>query len=115
MFVDLPLGHTTGLPGDVDGPRRLLVEGLTAGVAMTAPGSIHDLPYRYIDDDWKRDPLSWSRRQQDEGRSGSSAGDTRTGRRAEPVYQSEADREAAASTDWADQCLSCLGVDQPGS
>ncbi len=113
MFVDLPLGHTTGLPGDAEGQRRILHEGLEAGLAMTAPGSIHDLEYRYVDDDWKRDPLSWSRRQQDEGRSGTPAGDTRSGRQAEPVYQSDDDRQAAEAVGWADQCRTCLGLPDP--
>lgn len=79
---------------------------------MTSPGSIHDLPYRYRDDDWKRSPLSWSRRLQDEGRSGSSVGDTRTGRQATPAYQSDDDRRAAESVAWEEQCLSCLGLAQ---
>ena len=37
VFVDLPLGHTTGLPGDAVGQRRLLTEGLTAAAAITEP------------------------------------------------------------------------------
>ena len=34
VFVDLPLGHTTGLPGDAEGQRRILVEGLRAAEAI---------------------------------------------------------------------------------
>lgn len=113
VFVDLPLGHTTGLPGDADGQRRILREGLTAAHAMTAPGTIHDLPYRFIDDEWKTNPLGWSRKRQDAGRSGSSSGDSRTGRSDEPVYQSDDDRRAAEAVDWDDQCLECIGLAGP--
>ncbi|MEM8922275.1 MAG: hypothetical protein AAGD35_02160 [Actinomycetota bacterium] len=78
---------------------------------MTVPGAIVDLPYRFVDDDWKADPLSWSRRQQNAGLSGQSAGDTRGGRTDQPVYQSDADRIAAEAFDPEEQCLTCLGID----
>jgi hypothetical protein len=110
VFVDLPLGHTTGLPHDVDGQRRILTEGLTAAHALTSPGIV-DLPYRYVDDDWKASPLSWSRRRQDDGRSSTSAGDTRTARSPEPQYQGEDDRAAAEAVTWDDQCQVCVGLE----
>ncbi|MGF1597838.1 MAG: hypothetical protein ACFCVK_13050 [Acidimicrobiales bacterium] len=118
MFVDLPLGHTTGLPHDATGQRRLLVEGLTAAHALTEPGAIVDLPYRYVDDEWKANPLGWSRKRQGSGTAGSSSGDSRAGRSAEPVFQSDDDRRAAAAVDWDDQCLVCVGLDpdaRPGA
>ncbi|MEM7325052.1 MAG: hypothetical protein AAF531_18330 [Actinomycetota bacterium] len=111
-FVDVPLGHTTGGPNDPDGQRRILTDGLTGAAALDQPGGIVDLPYRWVDDDWKADPLSWSRKRQDGGLSGKPAGDTRTGRSAEPVYQSDADRQAAAAVAWEDQCLVCIGVEE---
>ncbi len=111
VFVDLPLGHTTGGPGDADGQRRILTDGLTAGAAITEPGSIVDLPLRWVNDEWRAEPLSWSRKREDRGESGASAGDTRTARSDEPRYQSDTDRTAAEDVDWQDQCLVCLGVD----
>lgn len=111
MFLDVPLGHTTGGPNDPETQRRILTEGLTAGAAIESPGSFVELPYRWRDDDWKVDPLSWSRRRQESGRSGrSSGGDTRTGRTDNPVYQSEDDRTAAEAMDFEQQCRSCLGL-----
>ncbi len=118
MFVDLPLGHTTGLPGDADGQRLILTDGLNAAAAITEPGTIVDLDLRYVDDDWKDEPLSWSRKRQDGGRTGgttSPAGegrraDTRTARSADPVYQSDDDRMAAEAVPEAEQCLACLGL-----
>ncbi len=113
VFIDLPLGHTAGAPHDPVGQRQLLTDGLVAGFAMTEPGSIADLPFRWIDDDWKAAPLSWSRAAQDDGTSGSSAGDTRTARSAEPVYHNDDDRVAAEAVDWAQQCQVCLGLESP--
>ena len=77
---------------------------------MTEPGEIIDLPYRYIDDDWKASPLSWSRKRQDGGPSVEPSGDTRTGRSSEPQYQTADDQAAAKSVDWDEQCLVCLGI-----
>jgi hypothetical protein len=113
VFVDLPLGHTTGLPHDPDGQRALLTEGLTRAHRLTEPGSIVDLPYRYVDDDWKTQPLGWSRKRQDRGETSERAGDTRTARSPEPTYQTEADREAAERVDWDRQCQVCIGLDSP--
>ncbi len=112
VFLDLPLGHTTGPPNDAETQRRILVDGLTAGAAIAETGTIVDLAYRWKDDDWKADPLSWSRKRQDRGETSSPAGDTRSGRSADPRYQTDDDRVAAEQTDWDDQCLVCLGVDQ---
>lgn len=79
---------------------------------MDEPGGIADLGYRWSDDDWKADPLSWSRKRQERGQSGKSGGDTRTARSDEPVYQTEADQQAASETAWDDQCLVCIGIDE---
>lgn len=113
VLVDLPLGHTTGAPNDAEGQRTLLAEGLAAGYAITDPGAIVALPYRWADDDWKSNPLSWSRKAQSAGSSGSSGGDTRTGRSKEPVYQSPEDEAAAAAKTRDEQCLTCLGLPEP--
>ena len=110
VFVDLPLGHTAGAPNDPVGQRQLLTDGLVAGFAMTEPGTIADLPFRWIDDDRKAAPLSWSRSAQDGGLSGTDAGDTRTTRSAEPFYYREDDRAAAEAVPWSEQCLVCLGL-----
>ncbi len=110
VFLDLPLGHTTGPPGDHETQTTILRTGLTAGHGIAQPGSIVDLDVRWQDDDWKADPLSWSRNRQDRGLSGQAAGDTRTGRSATPVYQTEADRVAAESVPWNEQCRVCVGL-----
>ena len=81
---------------------------------MTEPGSIVDLDFRYIDDNWKADPLSWSRKRQSADETGKSGGDTRRGRSPDPVWQDEADAVAANEVDWDEQCLVCVGIDRPG-
>ncbi|MGB5755858.1 MAG: hypothetical protein WBM50_03005 [Acidimicrobiales bacterium] len=110
VFLDVPLGHTTGGPGDPEGQRRILIDGLSAGVSITEPGTIVDLHYRWRDDAWKADPLSWSRKRQDNRQTSRPAGDTRTGRSDEPRYQNDDDRRAAEAVDWNDQCQVCLGL-----
>lgn len=115
VFVDAPLGHTTGAPNDADGQRRLLVDGLTAGHAIAEPGTIVDLPYRWHDDAWRADPLSWSRRRQDAGEAGKPAGDTRSPRSEEPRYQTDDDRAAAEAVAWEDQCRVCVGLAAPSA
>lgn len=108
------------MPNDPEGQRKIVSEGLAAGMALTEPG-FPELDYRYIDDDWKAEPLSWSRKQQDalgiNAPGGDSAkptkpkgGDTRTGRSAEPVWQLDEDAAAAAAVDWDEQCLVCIGL-----
>lgn len=118
VFVDLPLGHTTGLPNDPVGQRLILTEGLTAAAAITVPGTIVDLPYRYVDDDWKANPLGWSRKRQNAAASGGgstreSSGDSRTPRSETPVWQSDDDRLAAEAVSWDDQCRVCIGLPDP--
>ncbi len=77
---------------------------------MTEPGTIESLDYRWIDDDWKANPLSWSRKAQTSGSSGADAGDTRTGRSKEPVYQLPEDAAMAAERSIDEHCLTCLGL-----
>jgi hypothetical protein len=113
VFIDLPLGHTSGPPNDPVGQRQLLTDALVAGFGIEKPGTIVDLPFRWIDDAWKAAPLSWSRTAQDSGTTGTDAGDTRNHRSEEPYYHDEADRAAAAAVPWEDQRRVCLGLSEP--
>lgn len=63
------------------------------------PGAIADLERVWSEDDtWRRHPLT----------SGNAAGDGRTARTEEPVYQQEEDRVMAVQS--AGACRSCVGV-----
>ena len=86
VFLDFPLGHTSGPPDRPDLQRRILVDTLEAFTAMTAPGSIKALPYQ-----WPEDP-TWHTAY-------NRIGDARTERAATPQYQTEEDRHRAEKND----------------
>jgi len=101
VFVDLPLGHTAGPPNDPAMQHHIVTTAIELGVAMTrpepgAPGRIVDLELRWHDNEWKKNPMSWSRKQEDAGESGSDAGDTRSGRSDQPRWQRPEDKTAAS-------------------
>ncbi len=104
------MGHTSGPPNDADTQRAILTEAFAAGALMTETGAVHQVPWRWADEAWKDDPLSWSRQAQDAGRAGQPSGDTRGGRSDEPVWQNDDDRRAAEAVPWEEQCLVCIGL-----
>jgi len=115
VFVDAPLGHTSGPPGDPEMQLHIVRSALEAGVAMTEAGTIFDLDLRWHHDRWRSEPLSWRRSRDADGQVESVDGrpprDTRTPRDPTPLYQSDADRAAAESLDPEVQRRTCLGVD----
>ena len=85
-FLDYPLGHTAGRPGDPAEQYAVARRALGCLEAMTAPGSIQTLPFRWSEDEqWKRDIHE------------KDAGDLRPPRDTTPRYQTEEDRELAES------------------
>ena len=81
-FLDFPLGHTAGKPDQPELQRRILVDALSSFEAMTVPGSVKTLPYRWSDDEgWKEKAFA--------------EGDDRRPRHDTPQYQDEADRPRA--------------------
>lgn len=115
VFFDAPLGHTAGPPHDPARQREIVRSALDLGVAISEPGDIVDLELRWHHDDWKSAPLEWSRRGEEEPKSGPRSGpaDTRTARSPSPQYQNEADRHAAESVDPDEQCRTCIGISGP--
>jgi hypothetical protein len=101
------------MPHDRNGQRSIVSQALIAGAAMTEPGTIDQLDFTFVDDDWKADPLSWSRKRQSAGQTRTRGGDSRTGRSAQPVFQDEADAAAAEGISWDEQCLVCIGLQPP--
>ena len=78
-FLDYPLGHTTGKPHEPELQRAILIQALEGFTAMTTPGAIKILPFRWSDEDeWKRTAMM--------------NGDSRTPRSDTPQYQTEEDR-----------------------
>lgn len=88
VFVDFPLGHTAGKPGDRGLQRHIMIDALSALDGISQPGHIRKLPYRWgADEAWKRTVM---RPDPDEN-----ALDDRVTRSAEPQYQYPEDRAAA--------------------
>jgi hypothetical protein len=54
VFLNFPLGHQTGKPGDVELQRRIVTDAMRAFETITAPGTIVELPYV-----WDADDRSW--------------------------------------------------------
>lgn len=100
-FVDLPLGHTSGRPGDRDGQRRLVRNALAAFESITVPGTIVDLGESWGDDAWRADPMG-----------GGKGGDSRSERLPSPQYQNDDDARRAAERLGEDvACQACAVFD----
>lgn len=95
--------------------RHIVRSALEAGVSMDVPGTMSELDLRWHRDDWKADPLGWSRRRDDEAPGSAPAGDTRTGRSSEPQYQADDDRRAAEGIDFDAHCSTCIGLPEPST
>ncbi len=98
-FLDYPLGHTSGKALDRADQLACVRGALDLLDSATEPGKTVDLHRVWSEDDsWKRNPLT----------SGMGAGDGRTARLDEPVYQEERDKLMAERS--AGACRSCVGV-----
>lgn len=105
-FLDFPLGHTTGKAHDRDLQRDILRDALRGFDAMTVPGSIADLEYRWSEDDgWK------DRAMRPAGAGPSESRDERIQRSPEPQYQTQVDRELAESR----PCSGCVWLESDDS
>jgi hypothetical protein len=92
-FLDYPLGHTTGKPGEPELQRRILLEALDAFASLSSPGTVKTLPFRWSEDE------SWKER-------AFALGDDRLPRHDTPQYQCEADRRLAEQA-FAASCTMC--------
>lgn len=81
LFVDYPLGHTTGVAFDGDGQRRIVSAALACLESVTTPGEIVTLPVTWPG------PAGWRSEAVSEDR-----GDTRQPRDTTPRYQFDEDR-----------------------
>ncbi len=107
VFVDFPLGHTTGRPDDPD--LSLAIVRSALDLVPRAAEQLVDLPFHWSDDDdWKNtayrpapDPLTGEVRHLDD----------RTERVATPSFQTDQDATAAAEAHEGRQCEVCAGID----
>jgi hypothetical protein len=96
VFVDFPLGHTAGPPGDPVAQAAVVAAALDCLESATQPGTIVDLPLNWpAGGAWKRGDV----------------GETRKPRDDTPQYQDDDDRAVAAEVHRAGRCRSCIGLD----
>jgi hypothetical protein len=103
VFLDFPLGHTAGKPGETALNRRIMLDTLAAFAAIDAPGTIVTLPYTWADDD------AWKKRVMTAGAETAGPRDERIERTETPQYQLEDDAAAAAE---AGGCATCVWLER---
>ena len=86
VFLDYPLGHSTGRPFDVDDQYQVVKRSLAEFERMDRPGTVF-----HLDHVWSSDS-SWQNQTLDPA-----GGDSRQPRDATPQYQTEEDRRLAES------------------
>lgn len=107
-FVDFPLGHTAGRPFERDEQRAIVRGALSLLGTATEPGRIVDLPVTWAEDDsWKDTVL----RPGGGGDGDGDGGDSRSGRRRQPVWQHDDDRLAAEARHADGPCGECVGAE----
>lgn len=101
LYLDYPLGHTTGRPDAPDEQLAIMRAALTAFESIQSPGEIQHLPYQWqTDHSWKdrvMRPRTGGTVRSDKHQ------DDRIGRHAEPQYQTEEDARLAD-----ENCPSCV-------
>ncbi len=106
VYLDFPLGHTAGKPGDKALQRRVMIDTLSALDGILTPGTIRELPYEWSpDDDWKDRAMR--------PKKGGRHSDDRVERHDTPQYQTADDRGAAESELAAGQCPGCVWLSEP--
>lgn len=107
-FLDFPLGHTSGKPGQPELNRAIMSDALTALETITEPGTIVDLPYRWAaTDEWKDGVFVPEETPDGEIR----WADDRAERYDSPQYQTPADGRQADERHADQECLVCAGID----
>jgi hypothetical protein len=90
VFVDYPLGHTTGKPSDSADQHDIVRRAIEAWPTITTPGEIVDLGCGWGEDDWRAEAAS------------AEGDDQRSPRDETPRYQSEEDRRLAEAATGGD-------------
>ena len=101
VFLDYPLGHTAGPPGDPATQLEVARAAVTAIAELTEPGSVRTLPHEWATD-WKPEARALN--------------DHRSERYDTPQYQLDADRDAAvAAHGEAVACEVCAPAEVPAT
>ncbi|MEE9254697.1 MAG: hypothetical protein V3U43_07160 [Pseudomonadales bacterium] len=105
VYLDYPLGHTAGKPGDPKLQRAIMLDTLGAFESIEQPGTIEVLHYTWTDsDDWKDSVMRPSKE-------GEKQGDGRVERFDTPQYQTEADEAAAQEALAEGGCPTCIWLE----
>ncbi len=139
VYLDYPLGHTSGRAHDPELNRAILRETFTAFGNLRVPGSMAHLRYRWSDSDrWKEkmfappgtrfartadrlservvpidDELTAGKAGADKNGADNSPAydDDRVARHPTPQYQTDEDAAAARDSHDGEECLVCAGID----
>ncbi len=106
VYLDYPLGHTTGKPHDQDNQLEILRTALAAFEQIDAPGEIIEMPFEWrADHSWKDRVMRPREAQAPSNKKEDSEGhaDDRVARHDSPQYQSQADADAVTGS-----CPSCI-------
>ena len=99
VYIDYPLGHTSGKPHNPDDQEFIIRSALSAITDITEPGSIIDLGRRWSDsDEWKDAVMRPSN-----NRSKKKDSDDRIERFSTPQYQTSEDAKVADA-----HCPTCI-------
>lgn len=112
VYLDYPLGHTTGKPNDPAGQRQILVEALHYFETIREPGTIERLPYEWSDDDAWKDRVMRPEPGSDRAKP-ESWGDDRVERHDAPQYQCTLDRDLAEAALADEGCPTCVFLEEP--
>ena len=105
VYLDFPLGHTAGKPGDKALQRRVMIDTLSALDGILTPGTIRELPYEWAsNEDWKDQAMR--------PKGGARASDDRVERYDSPQYQTADDRDAAQAALADGDCPGCVWLSE---
>lgn len=102
VYLDFPLGHTSGKAHDKALQRRIMIQTLQALESIQSPGQIVELEHQWHTDDGWKDRVM--RPQSDSG----NHSDDRIERVSEPQYQTDDDATQANAAMRTDGCPTCV-------
>lgn len=114
VYLDYPLGHTSGRAFEPELNLQILRDTLEAFETLEVAGSMAHLPYRWSStDDWKDKVFAPV---PEDSAGGSSSGtdgyeDDRVARHDTPQYQTDEDATLAHAHHDGEDCLVCVGID----
>ena len=125
VYLDYPLGHTSGKPHEPELNLQILRDTFAAFEHLGVPGSMAHLPYRWSETDrWKDKVFAPSTKAADlpecatpggdgaqQDATGGDYEDDRVERHPTPQYQTEDDAAAARLSHDGEDCLVCAGID----